>query len=223
MIVYSEEVHAELSARHYLYELFHILLGNAPTEELLQAIDGKIVQESFFISTAKDSEDAEVGQFFSRIEGFKDVSLEALQSDYAVVFEGPESLPAPPWESVYTSNKRLLFQKSTLEIRNIYRSQGLLPSLYPRVADDHISLELDYLSHLAQRSLEAFVAQDEESYAQAMAANKAFLVDHLGVWVGSFADDLAKWKSDSFYTYAAKTLEVFIRNEITNLEVICAE
>jgi TorA maturation chaperone TorD len=145
---------------------------------------------------------------------------EDLKIEYTRLLIGPGKLPAPPWESVYTTGERVIFQRSTLEIRNFYRSQGLLPELYPKVADDHIALELDFLRLLAERALTAFQTNEQESYQEALTASSDFLNEHLLTWVGKFASDLVESEKGTFYPLAAQALARFIDEDAAVLRVL---
>jgi TorA maturation chaperone TorD len=79
------------------------------------------------------------------------------------LFVGPDKLIAPPWESVYRSKEGLLFQESTMTVREIYRTQGLHPEGYPHVADDGLALELDFLSRMTDRALKLVQSTDTEA------------------------------------------------------------
>ncbi|MEG2616135.1 MAG: molecular chaperone TorD family protein [Raoultibacter sp.] len=217
MTAYSEELLAELSARYYLYELFRTLFGNAPTDDVLAAIDSEVTKEAFSLVGTCEDQGGAVSCFLRALET-PIPSKAVLRDEYTRAFEGPESLPAPPWESVYVSSKRLLFQESTLKIRDTYRAEGLLAALYPRVADDHLSLELAFLAHLAQRALDACAISDQEALVHALDVSHSFLVDHLAKWVGGFADDIAAWKSDSLYALAAHALVAFVQVDLNNLD-----
>lgn len=223
MITYNEETHIALSARRYLYELFHTLFGTMPTVEIIDALDLDVTQQSFSIALSyAESDRNEVARFMADLQSSSH-SISALQREYSQVFEGPESLPAPPWESVYTNKKRLLFQESTLKVRNIYRAQGLLPALYPHVADDHISLELDYLSHLAQQALNSFEEEREDTYIKSIVASRTFIAEHLSQWIDPFASDISTWKDDSLYASASRVLSLFVHNDGRFLERWCIQ
>ena len=207
---YCEEIHADIAARQYVYGLFQTLFNNDPSEQLFEAVDVAFTKEALDLALPEETYRAEVEEF---LQGFSEYSkqLPVLKKDYAAAFVGPHDLPAPPWESVYASGKRLLFQVSTLEIREIYRSQGLLPEQYPHVADDHIALELDFMANLAKRMQDAYVAQNAQALVEARGISASFLEGHLLKWIPSFTDDLATWKQDSWYTLAAKLLVAFIK------------
>lgn len=61
------------------------------------------------------------------------------------MFIGPRELPAPPWESSYLNEDKLLFQEETLQVRMSYLKYNFIPKNYPHEADDHIALELDFM------------------------------------------------------------------------------
>jgi TorA maturation chaperone TorD len=199
----QEDLESILAARRYLYSLFQSLLGNEPSSEQFQAISFPLVREAFAILALEDTDG-----FLCVLEQMS-VDNAELKGEYTRLFIGPNKLPAPPWESVYTTGERVIFQRSTLEIRNFYRSQGLIPRMYPKVADDHIALELDFLRLLAERALTAFQTNERESYQEALAASLDFLEEHLLKWVERFADDLMESKKGAFYPLAAQALVSF--------------
>ncbi|MCB8816455.1 molecular chaperone TorD family protein [Desulfosporosinus shakirovi] len=74
-----------------------------------------------------------------------------MLTEYTRLFIGPTKLPVPPWESVYVSKERLLFQESSLKVRQrqCYLNYNFLPAKYRSEADDHIALELDFMYNLS--------------------------------------------------------------------------
>ncbi len=71
--------------------------------------------------------------------------LENLLSEYTRLFIGPYKLPCPPWESVYTSPKRLMMQDAAANAMKLYHEAGLTLG-DPEVMPDHIGAELSFLS-----------------------------------------------------------------------------
>lgn len=115
---------------------------------------------------------------------------DTLKSEYTRLFIGPGSLPVPPWESVFVSHDALLFQESTLDVREAYRACGFRAAGYPHEPDDHLSTELDFMAALCDRACEAMLAEDESALTEALLAQQAFLQDHLLVWIREFSDRL---------------------------------
>lgn len=229
-MLYHEETHAQLAARHYLYELFQSLFGNEPAAPLLEAVDRDVVADALSIVLPQGSVETEIQRILQVFEAPAEY-LPSMERDYTQAFVGPHDLPAPPWESVYVSSKRLLFQISTLQIRDIYRSQGFIPKEYPHVADDHVALELDFLAQLAQRALHSYAASlgdefvdgsemvevniDDAAegvgiFVEAIDVSHSFVSEHLAKWVDALAQRFVVWRSDSFYADAALVLASFV-------------
>jgi TorA maturation chaperone TorD len=232
-----EQTEAVLAARRYLYALFQSLFGAEPSSEQFQAISLSLVREAFAIlgegdastasasgvpdaadtvpvalAPASDAPTTTIDEFLEALSVASSVP-EDLNTEYTQLFIGPGKLSAPPWESVYTSGERVIFQRSTLEIRNFYRSQGFIPQLYPKVADDHIALELDFLRLLAERALDAWCEKDKIAYTEALQAGSDFLAEHLLCWIDRFAWDLALSEKSTFYSTLAQTLVTFVNRD----------
>lgn len=213
-----EEILDLLAARSYGYLLFQRLFGSEPTGQLFQAVDAQVSAEAFAIMGGAESDLAECGAKMQAGIDAAVKNLETLKDSYVRLFVGPAALPAPPWESVYTSHKRLIMQPSTLEIRNAYRARGFIPALYPHVPDDHLALELHFMARLAEESLRACEEGNTQQARETLEASKAFLVDHLGAWVGLFAEKLREKEEQSVYAAIARALASFIAADTRRLD-----
>jgi TorA maturation chaperone TorD len=243
----QEELESALAARHYLYSVFQRLLGAEPNAEMLSAIDASLLREAFSIVGVSGVNDGEpsteainggkpsteaVNDGEPLVEAIARAAQDpkALKTEYTNLFIGPGKLPAPPWESVYVSKESVLFTRTTLEVRNFYRSQGLIPELYPKVADDHIALDLDFLRLLAERALESFQADEDAvgreesnlnseasrpnaSYCEALTASREFLDEHLLKWLDRFVSDLKASEKGVFYPQVAQALIRFVERD----------
>lgn len=129
-----------------------------------------------------------------------DVEFENLRADMTSLFAGFTRVKAPPWESVYFGQNRLLFQERTLQVRHWYYRFGLEvenPYLEP---DDHIGLELAFLAHLAKLGIESLEgAESAVPFQQLLEAQKGFLQEHLLSWVFKWGDQLLKNAKTNFY------------------------
>lgn len=86
-----------------------------------------------------------------------------------------------PWESVYVSSDRLVFQASTLAVREAYGAAGFVAKNKGSEPDDHIATECDFMAKLAQRAQDACEAEDWQSCQEALSLSAKFLHDHLVV------------------------------------------
>ncbi len=209
MLTHPDRVEEYLTARWYLYALFQNLLGNEPSVEQFQAIDTDVVVNAWQIMFS--DEEADLPACFLSL--VKDADISALKTQYTRFFIGPNKLDAPPWESIYTSNAPMLFTKETLDVRNLYRSQGFITAEYPRVADDHIAIELDFMSKLAERAI------NEDDATETLKASLMFLEDHLLKWVPKYVDHLNE-QDALFYPKIASVLFLFIQKDAEKLSAI---
>jgi putative dimethyl sulfoxide reductase chaperone len=147
-------------------------------------------------------------------------TLDFLKSEYTCLLVGPNKLPAPPWESVYLSQERTLFQESTLKVRRNYLEYNFLPMNYPHEADDHLALELDFMAHLAQLSQEHFESEKSEEVKKVLLDQKAFLNEHLLVWIGDFAEQIQHGKTQFFYPQMATLTEHVLKIDALVIEEI---
>ena len=136
------------------------------------------------------------------------------------LFIGPVSLVAPPWESVYGQKDAMLFQESTLEVRNTYRQYGLIPEGYPHVADDSLALELHFMALLAQRSLDAFYAGKNDDLTADLTGSSDFLKKHLLVWVPKFLERMKGAKTSILYPQMCLVLDEFLRKDAETVKEV---
>ncbi|MBF0556814.1 MAG: molecular chaperone TorD family protein [Nitrospirae bacterium] len=130
--------------------------------------------------------------------------LEDILWDYTQLFIGPYKLPCPPWESVYTSAKRLMMQEAHDEVQNFYNEAGLAMNT-PGIMPDHIGAELNFLALLLQ---DAGVEPEKGQNFHALA--KRFLEEHLRGWILKFTGDMENAADTFFYRALARVTRNFI-------------
>jgi TorA maturation chaperone TorD len=118
--------------------------------------------------------------------------LEDLLWEYTRLFIGPYKLPSPPWESVYTSPKRLMMQDAHTEIQRLYGEAGLAMNNADIMAD-HIGAELNFMAVLCRKR----DAGNEKDISAPVL--KTLLHDHLLKWAPSFAHDMESAAESPFY------------------------
>jgi putative dimethyl sulfoxide reductase chaperone len=124
------------------------------------------------------------------------LDVDALVSDYNHLFVGPAKLLAAPWESVYVDRERMLFQRTTLEVKGWYERFGLERETAYNEPEDHIGLELGFLAHLA---LLGARERDDERLARLLEAQRTFLAEHPQRWVPNWCRDVEKHARTAFY------------------------
>ena len=146
--------------------------------------------------------------------GNTDPIFDDIKSDYTRLFIGPEKVMAPPWESVYFSEERLVFQEQTLQVRNWYQRFGLASEKIYKEPDDHIALEISFIAHLASLSLEALEVNDQPTLAKTLQAQQDFLKEHLLQWGPKWCDSVIENARTDFY----KGTALLLRGAFTELK-----
>ena len=128
-------------------------------------------------------------------------ALTDLQVDYAKVFLGAgisQGGAAFPYESVYTSKKKIMMQEARDQVADIYGQKGLARGEnYKNFSEDHISLEMEYMACLCNEDIP-------------IKEQKKFFDEHLVNWVGAFCDDVEKYSFTDFYKAVSKITRGFL-------------
>ena len=219
----KEAVELLLSNRLFLYSLMHKLFGREPDEELLNILTDEHTGEAFGLLSEEEKDIMDRTAVFLgeiREEKQNPAFLEEAKDEYTRLFIGPMSLVAPPWESVYGQKDAMLFQESTLEVRNTYRQYGLIPEGYPHVADDSLALELHFMALLAQRSLDAFYAGKNDDLTADLTGSSDFLKKHLLAWVPKFLERMKGAKTSILYPQMCLVLDEFLRKDAETVKEV---
>ena len=219
----KEAVEVLLSNRLFLYSLMHKLFGREPDEELLNILTEEHTGEAFTLLSEEEKDIMDrTAAFLKEVREEKQnpAFLEEAKDEYTRLFIGPVSLVAPPWESVYGQKDAMLFQESTLEVRNTYRQYGLIPEGYPHVADDSLALELHFMALLAQRGLDAFYAGKNDDLTADLTGSSDFLKKHLLVWVPKFLERMKGAKTNILYPQMCLVLDEFLRKDAETVKEV---
>lgn len=218
----KEAVLTLLAGRKYIFTLLHKVLGAEPTKALLSAVSSEDSMKAIALFESDESSAPKALQAaLLRCRNADDAVLEAVKSEYTRLFIGPDEMPAPPWESVYITKERALFQQSTLAVRYWYQRYGYLPAGYPCHPDDHISLMMHFMALLTEKAIERMSAGDEEQYAHFMKEQKTFEENHLLSWVHLYADDMGKQEAPVFYPQLVRAMAEFVAYDRQILDELC--
>ncbi|MDF2631063.1 MAG: dmsD 1 [Symbiobacteriaceae bacterium] len=134
------------------------------------------------------------------------------EAEFNRLFVGPGKLPAPPYESVWQSDDRLLVQSAMTEVRSCYRAHGV-QNTHPE-PDDHLALELEFYTLLQRRFL------DGDRPAHQLAAQHHFLTHHLSIWLPAFCEAVQTHAASPFYRNLAESTLRIIQLEKTILPML---
>ena len=209
-----------LANRCFLYRYLWRAFAAEPDDALLDIVADAHTREECALLDGQGGEGARLQDAIAEAVAS---GPDGLCSAYTKLFIGPAKLPAPPWESVYATGEPLLFQESTLAVRDAYRRAGYAAAGYPHEADDHLAVELDFMATLAADASAAFEAGDEERCADLLAVQRDFLREHLLTWVGAFAERLAGSAGDgAFYPRFAELAALVCARDADVLEELAA-
>lgn len=147
--------------------------------------------------------------------------LTKLSIDYTKTFLGSgidTYSAAYPFESVYTSEKRLLMQDARDEVLAIYRSCGLDKSESWNVGEDHLAVELEFMQVLATRAARALRAGEQEQAFSLLNTQRNFMGDHVASWVPVFVNDVRRFSDTLFYQGLADLTQGFLEEDAALLD-----
>ncbi|HWI60635.1 MAG TPA: molecular chaperone TorD family protein [Symbiobacteriaceae bacterium] len=213
-LISSPELQAVLEARAFAYRMLANAFLAEPVREQIRSLAATDAVSLF--PYAADSEPiaqgvSEVTAYLGDPAGDTDAAFDALVWDFTRMFIGPGRLAAPPWESAYKTEERLLFQEPTLAVRQVFRAYGLVLATAPASPEDHIGLELDFMYHTCGLALEQAKAGNVAGLEQICRDQLDFLRTHLLSWAPAFAADVVRSSQTGYYRGMARMLDGFLR------------
>lgn len=212
-----------MAGRFFTYSLLKRFFIEQPTAEFLELFlkDDLLGAISYQDRSEQINKGTELISFHLKDPDLTEYEqVGELQADYTVLFIGIGKMPSPPYESVYRSPKKLVFQDETIRVRHKFAKQGLLPEHFKREPDDHIGLELDFMAHMCDWSLKAIQNNELAKAQKYLKAQKDFIDEHLMQWVPDFCGDILKNSKTTFFQGVSHILMGFLmveKEEIDNL------
>jgi putative dimethyl sulfoxide reductase chaperone len=116
-------------------------------------------------------------------------NVNLMREDYLSLFTGTGNPLAPPYESVYKSTDHLMFDRQTSEVREFYSSYGWKYRFKGEIPDDHLGIELLFLTKLIDKYMEFddHVCENEMSNEIGR-----FIENHILSWVPQWHNDIMK-------------------------------
>lgn len=105
---------------------------------------------------------------------------------------------AYPYESVYTSERRLMMQEARAEVLQTMRENNLKRGAWNE-GEDHVALEFEFMQRMSLRAADALAAGDEDEAAEHLRVQRTFLHDHLLNWLPLLTSDMRLFSRTMFY------------------------
>lgn len=215
----KKETEGFILSRADIYRFLARIYGEEVDQEILALLVDKKPAE---IDNEEIGQGYEMLQRF--VEGYRhETVLEDLGVDYAALFFGCGKKPVPPYASVYLSKQKLMCQEQRNQVKEVYRKWGFAKRAEFKEPEDHIAVELEFMSYLCQRAAGALKDRHVDDAIRLFEAQKSFLIDQLKPWVHEFCDDVADSASLHFYGAIAKITKGFLSIEEENIPRIISE
>ena len=133
-----------------------------------------------------------------------------VRTEYAELFVGPRPPLAPLYESLYAGFPRRLCTETTRLVRRAYEESGLEVRKRNHVPDDHLGYELEFLACLCEDEARAVEQGDHEGERASIAAQHAFLSEHLTTWIELFCARVEAASCSDFYRAWARFAASFV-------------
>jgi putative dimethyl sulfoxide reductase chaperone len=125
-------------------------------------------------------------------------TLTDLARDWTRLFRGVEKGNLlPPYESLYRTGK--LQGKPVQEVHRLFAGMGIRVPEEWHQPPDYIGVELDFMRFLCSREIESLEGRNAISTADAIAAERSFLENHLTAWVPNFCERMIAQARESYY------------------------
>ena len=212
-----------------------VLAGRVSTYQMLARMYVREIDEEYLselrkmrcpINTGNADVDEGYRLFHSYLSHIWERTIEDLERDFLTTFIGANTTghsAAYPNESVHTSSERLIMQDSRDEVMAIYRAAGMVNSESWRAGEDHIAVELEYMTVMAQRSLDASKEGKPKETSRLLLSQYHFLEDHLCAWVPLLAEEMLKFAKTDFYRALAYLTRGFVAEDKAFLAEVLAE
>ena len=162
-------------------------------------------------------DDSEIAQGYATIKEYlrhRDAGTrQELAVDYAHTFLSAgmyDTVMAPPYESVFTSEQHLLMQEARDGAVAFYRAEGIDLPADNTTPEDHVSFEMQFMARLIDRAVEAIDEGDDAEFARLVGVQDRFLAEHLENWIPAFTQAIDEHARTDFYRGVASLTRGFL-------------
>jgi putative dimethyl sulfoxide reductase chaperone len=141
----------------------------------------------------------------------------ALAGEHVALFQ--RQVRCPPYEGAYGPLQMGGKAAVLADVAGFYLAFGLEAADGQPEVEDHICAELEFMSALTLKEAWAVTEGQAEGLEVTLAAQRAFLTDHLGRWTSAFAKRLAAAAAPGFYPAAAASLRAWLDADCARLGV----
>ncbi len=202
------------------------LVNQEPTEEWVRSC----IDDQLFAAAPFGESDPAVREGLALLSRWCDgarlaivESTAAIKREWLRLFIGLGAPEAPVWESHYTEPNSIMFGRSTLEVRAVYREWGLEFERRQHEPDDALGIMLAFCSCLMDRELKALEVSDTSAATKAASASKNFMVQHMLPWVSAWRFLVRNHAKTDYYRGVGELVFGFERAYVRRFGIVCNE
>lgn len=200
--------------RDSMYSFLRLVFSGPLSMETLKYWKFELAPE-FIEVISEDNENLQ--NFFAKLKNgeIEDIYQEEKEAYLATfdIFNKEGRTPAPPWESVYVTHDHALFGEPVLHIRKKLHDFGLKFIKENKEPEDHISIELEFMSFLINYTADAFRTSRQSDYEKGLYTQYWLLKEHLNKWINLFAGAIQSSAATPFYKGMAELLSSFVAED----------
>ena len=156
-------------------------------------------------------------EFFARAP---DDLLDDLAIEYTALFLGPGG-HVSPYASVYLDGDHgSLMGPTTSWVQDFITAAGFDYREDYHGLPDHIAVELELMRRMAESEAEAGDESDFDRASKCHRIQRAFIDNHLALWVPRFCDEVIAVADLPFYRELAKVTRDFINDEVASADIL---
>lgn len=203
-----------MAARAFAYSFLSRSLSEEPGKDFIKLLVDEELLDSFpnIEDNALLKEGHESITFFLRDPDLlTEAGIDNLIGQYNRIFIGlGRKKSISPYESVYVSPDRLVFQEETMRVRAAYAKHDLQPKRLQQEPDDHISLELEFMQKLSEKALKEMRSNRFHKARRILRDQSSFLEDHLLKWAPQMAGEMSQKTDSAFFGGVARMLSGYL-------------
>jgi TorA maturation chaperone TorD len=196
-------------ARASLYRLASRMVGREPDESFLNRLHSPPFKEAITglglspppLPSPEEAEDA----------------FTEMDSEFARLFLLPGA-PLQPFQSIRRGEERL-WGETTVAVEQTYKEAGYELNPESGYIPDHLSVELEFMAHLAEEEASSMEAGDETKAKALEDIQRNFLKDYLGDWALEFAKNLEQETSHPYFRFVARLIQITLDSDLSRFNL----
>jgi TorA maturation chaperone TorD len=174
----KQQSHNELKAYNMLLYFAGSMIMYEPNEECLLDFWKQGIIAKLPISSSNPNFARAASQLQQSCAD-KSLCLNNLREDYSKLFNGHGLPLAPAYESLYTSE--IAMKHNLSPVTDFYDSYGWVSKYKGKVSDDHLGIELLFLTKLVEKYLDM---DDQVCLVEIRSEIRRFIEEHIFSWIG---------------------------------------